>query len=59
MIANMHVKKEEKNATIQINPKEIAELDRDNQLTLTEISFGKRIIERIKNLFRINDNKQK
>ena len=44
LIANM--KKKRKNETKQINPKEIAELDRDTELTITEVGLGKELIEK-------------
>ena len=42
-----------------IKPEEIAELDKQEQLTTTEVSIARRIIENIKNLFHKNDNIQK
>ena len=53
----MYVKKEEKKETKQINPKEIAELDRDTELTNTEVNLGKELIE--KSISNKKDNKQK
>ena len=39
-------KSEEQEETIQINPKELAELDRDAELTTTEVNLGKELIEK-------------
>ena len=44
----IQISKYEKTA---IQPKDIAELDKDNQLTTTEISFARKIIENIRYLF--------
>ena len=49
--------KEEKKKVIKINPKEIAELDRDTELTTTEVNIGKDLIE--KNMSSTKDNIQK
>ena len=46
LIANMYEKSEEQDEKIYINPKEIAELDRDTELTITEVGLGKELIEK-------------
>ena len=44
---------------INIKLEEIAELDKDKQLTTTEISYARRIIEKIKSIFYKKDHLQK
>ena len=51
LIANMHKKNKKNNATTYINPKEIAELDRNTGLTTTEVNLGRKIIEKLKEIF--------
>lgn len=41
-----------------ITPKDIAELDKKSELTETEIGLGRRIINKLKELFRKNDNQR-
>ena len=53
LISNMSKRKEER---ISIKPEEIAELDKDNQLTTTEISTERKNIENTKNMFQENGN---
>lgn len=43
----------------KIQPKDIVELDKENQLTTTEISFGRKFIESIKNMFHKKSNEQR
>ena len=60
LIANMNKEsEEEKNESTSINPKDIVELDTEKQLTTTEVSFARRIIEKIKSLFHKKDNSQR
>ena len=43
---------------VYITPKDIAELDKGNNLTEKDIGFGRRIINKLKELFRRNDNQR-
>ena len=46
LIANMHEKSEKQDEKTHINPKKIVELDRDAELTITEVNLGKELIEK-------------
>ena len=42
----MHEKSEKQDEKTHINPKKIVELDRDAELTITEVNLGKELIEK-------------
>ena len=60
LIANMNKESEEEiNESTSINPKDIVELDTEKQLTTTEVSLVRKIIEKIKSVFHKKDNSQR
>ena len=59
LIDNMHKKSEKNEDITDITPKEIAEVDKDNQLTTTEVSLARKNIEKIKSIFHKKDNSQR